>query len=52
MANSLHYVEDQERFIRACEPHMASRHWLIVKYQVAWLAPVALSQSGAVRAAD
>ena len=32
MANSLHYVEDQERFIRACEPRMTSRRWLIVEY--------------------
>jgi hypothetical protein len=33
MANSLHYVEDQLTFIRACEPRMTSRHrFLIVEY--------------------
>jgi SAM-dependent methyltransferase len=33
MANSLHYVEDQATFIRACEPRMRSpRHFLIVEY--------------------
>jgi trans-aconitate methyltransferase len=33
MANSLHYVENQESFIRACESHMNSpRHFLIVEY--------------------
>jgi trans-aconitate methyltransferase len=32
MANSLHYVEHQARFIRACEPHMQSRRFLIVEY--------------------
>jgi ubiquinone/menaquinone biosynthesis C-methylase UbiE len=33
MANSLHYVEDQPAFIRACESHMKSRrHFLIVEY--------------------
>jgi SAM-dependent methyltransferase len=33
MANSLHYVEDQLTFIRACEPRMTSlRRFLIVEY--------------------
>ena len=33
MANSLHYVEDQPAFIRACESSMKSpRHFLIVEY--------------------
>jgi SAM-dependent methyltransferase len=33
MANSLHYVEDQAAFIRACESHMKPRrHFLIVEY--------------------
>jgi ubiquinone/menaquinone biosynthesis C-methylase UbiE len=33
MANSLHYVEDQATFIRACEPRMRSpRRFLIVEY--------------------
>lgn len=33
MANSLHYVEDQSTFIRACEPWMRSpRRFLIVEY--------------------
>jgi SAM-dependent methyltransferase len=33
MANSLHYVNDQERFICACEPRMTSaRRFLIVEY--------------------
>ena len=33
MANSLHYVEDQATFIRACASRMkSSRHFLIVEY--------------------
>lgn len=33
MANSLHYVEDQVAFIRACEARMTSSHrFLIVEY--------------------
>jgi hypothetical protein len=33
MANSLHYVQGQAAFIRACEPRMKSpRHFLIVEY--------------------
>jgi trans-aconitate methyltransferase len=33
LANSLHYVDDQATFIRACEPRMASpRRFLIVEY--------------------
>ncbi len=33
MANSLHYVEDQPTFIRACASRMKSpRHFLIVEY--------------------
>ena len=33
MANSLHYVENQLAFIRACEPHMKTRrHFLIIEY--------------------
>jgi ubiquinone/menaquinone biosynthesis C-methylase UbiE len=33
MANSLHYVEDQAAFIRACDAHMKSRRrFLIVEY--------------------
>jgi SAM-dependent methyltransferase len=33
MANSLHYVDDQAAFIRACEPRMSSqRRFLIVEY--------------------
>jgi trans-aconitate methyltransferase len=33
MANSLHYVEDQAAFIRACTPRMTSRRcFLIVEY--------------------
>jgi SAM-dependent methyltransferase len=33
MANSLHYVHDQDRFIRACEPRMTSpRRFVIVEY--------------------
>lgn len=32
MANSLHYVADQTDFIRACEPRMRSRRFLIVEY--------------------
>jgi SAM-dependent methyltransferase len=33
MANSLHYVKDQNTFIRACEPRMTSpRRFLIVEY--------------------
>ena len=32
MANSLHYVADQTTFIRACEPRMRSRRFLIVEY--------------------
>jgi len=33
MANSLHYVNDQATFIRACEPRMTSPHrFLIVEY--------------------
>jgi SAM-dependent methyltransferase len=32
MANSLHYVADQARFIRACEARMRSRRFLIVEY--------------------
>ena len=33
MANSLHYVEDQAGFVRACESHMKQRkHFLIVEY--------------------
>lgn len=32
MANSLHYVEDQTKFIRECEPRMKSRRFLIVEY--------------------
>src|SRR4030095_16572424 len=33
MANSLHYVDDQATFIRACEPWMTSpRRFLIVEY--------------------
>jgi SAM-dependent methyltransferase len=33
MANSLHYVDDQAAFIRACEPRMTSqRRFLIVEY--------------------
>jgi SAM-dependent methyltransferase len=32
MANSLHYVEDQARFIAACEPRLTSRRFLIVEY--------------------
>jgi SAM-dependent methyltransferase len=33
MANSLHYVEDQPTFIRACASRMkSSRHFLIVEY--------------------
>ena len=33
MANSLHYVDDQATFIRACEPRMTSpRRFLIVEY--------------------
>ena len=33
MANSLHFVEDQPAFIRACQSHMKPRHhFLIVEY--------------------
>jgi SAM-dependent methyltransferase len=33
MANSLHYIEDQAEFIRACDKHMKSRRrFLIVEY--------------------
>jgi hypothetical protein len=33
MANSLHYVEHQAAFLRACESQMKSRrHFLIVEY--------------------
>ena len=32
MANALHYVEDQARFIAACEAHMKSRRFLVVEY--------------------
>jgi trans-aconitate methyltransferase len=33
MANSLHFIEDQPTFIRACEPRMtARRRFLIVEY--------------------
>ena len=33
LANSLHYVDDQAAFIRACEPRMTStRRFLIVEY--------------------
>ena len=32
MANALHYVADQPRFIRACETHLRSRRFLIVEY--------------------
>lgn len=32
MANSLHYVEDQASFIRACASRMATRRFLIVEY--------------------
>lgn len=32
MANSLHYVEDQAAFIRACASLMMSRRFLIVEY--------------------
>jgi trans-aconitate methyltransferase len=33
MANSLHYVQDQMTFLRACEPQMTSRRrFLIVEY--------------------
>lgn len=33
MANSLHYVDDQAAFIRACKPRMTRRrHFLIVEY--------------------
>jgi len=33
LANSLHYVEDQPAFIRACESHMKSRrNFLVVEY--------------------
>ena len=33
MANSLHYVDDQPAFLRACESHMTSRrNFLIVEY--------------------
>ena len=33
MANSLHYINDQDQFIRACEPRMTSlRRFLIVEY--------------------
>lgn len=35
MANSLHYVEDQASFIRACEPRMTCpRRFLIVEYDM------------------
>jgi len=50
MANSLHYVRDQERFIRACEPQMTSpRRFLIVEYDTTeagrWLPyPVGLAR--------
>ena len=32
MANSLHYVADQPSFIRACQPRMNRRRFLIVEY--------------------
>ena len=32
MANSLHYVADQARFIAACERRLTSRRFLIVEY--------------------
>jgi ubiquinone/menaquinone biosynthesis C-methylase UbiE len=40
MANSLHYVEDQPAFIRACRPHMTrSGRFLIVEYDTATAGP-------------
>ena len=40
MANSLHYVEDQPKFIRACESHMKSRrNFLIVEYDTSEASP-------------
>jgi SAM-dependent methyltransferase len=49
MANSLHYVDDQAAFIRACEPRMTSqRRFLIVEYDTdaasRWL-PYPVSQT-------
>jgi SAM-dependent methyltransferase len=49
MANSLHYVEDQEAFIRTCEERMKSpRRFLIVEYDTShasrWL-PYPVSQT-------
>ncbi len=40
LANSLHYVEDQPAFIRACESHMKSRRrFLIVEYDTMEASP-------------
>jgi SAM-dependent methyltransferase len=49
MANSLHYVDDQAAFIRACAPRMTSqRRFLIVEYDTSeasrWL-PYPVSQT-------
>jgi trans-aconitate methyltransferase len=32
LANSLHYVKDQARFVGACEPYLNARRFLIVEY--------------------
>jgi len=32
MANSLHYIDDQSSFIRACESRLNTRRFLIVEY--------------------
>jgi hypothetical protein len=53
MANSLHYVEDQAKFIRACEPRMrSSRSFLIVEYDTCdanrWV-PFPLPQARPIR---
>jgi trans-aconitate methyltransferase len=34
MANSLHYVANQEAFVRACESRMTSPRFLIVEYDI------------------
>jgi trans-aconitate methyltransferase len=32
LANSLHYIKDQARFVAACEPYLNARRFLIVEY--------------------
>jgi trans-aconitate methyltransferase len=39
LANSLHYVEDQTAFIRACESQMTRRRFIVVEYDTSQSSP-------------